>query len=138
MQSNLISLCELPIQQMFHPHELSFTSVQTTTHGNVFRFNSTPNSIQVPPVWKRAVHLFTASAYRKLLSIYVFSYFHFGFKGRMWDLIVSVPDQCLSFYLSYTYSARPFSNALKYETTHFHPINLLSRISQNLTNNYPS
>ena len=40
---------------------------------------------------------FTASAFRKLLSIYVFSYFPFGF-GRMWDLIVSVPDHCLSFY----------------------------------------
>ena len=24
----------------------------------------------------------------------------FGFEGRMWDLIVSVPDHCLSFYLS--------------------------------------
>ena len=23
----------------------------------------------------------------------------FGFEGRMWDLIVSVPDHCLSFYL---------------------------------------
>ena len=22
----------------------------------------------------------------------------FGFEGRMWDLIVSVPDHCLSFY----------------------------------------
>ena len=31
-------------------------------------------------------------------SIYVFSYFPFGFEGRMWDLIVSVPDHCLSFY----------------------------------------
>ena len=29
---------------------------------------------------------------------YVFSYFPFGFEGRMWDLIVSVPDHCLSFY----------------------------------------
>ena len=28
----------------------------------------------------------------------VFSYFPFGFEGRMWDLIVSVPDHCLSFY----------------------------------------
>ena len=35
---------------------------------------------------------------RKLLSIRVFSYFPFGFEGRMWDLIVSVPDHCLSFY----------------------------------------
>ena len=37
---------------------------------------------------------FTASAFRKLPSIYVFSYFPFGFEGRMWDLIVSVPDHC--------------------------------------------
>ena len=42
---------------------------------------------------------FTASAFRKLLSIYVLSYFPFGFESRMWDLIVSVPDHCLSFYL---------------------------------------
>ena len=41
---------------------------------------------------------FTANAFRKLPSIYVFSYFPFGFEGRMWDLIVSVPDHCLSFY----------------------------------------
>ena len=43
---------------------------------------------------------FTASAFRKLLSIYVFSYFPFGFEGRMWYLIVSVPDHCLSFYFT--------------------------------------
>ena len=41
---------------------------------------------------------FTASAFCKLPSIYVFSYFPFGFEGRMWDPIVSVPDYCLSFY----------------------------------------
>ena len=40
---------------------------------------------------------FTASAFRKLPSIYAFAYFPFGFEGRMWDLIVSVPDHCLSF-----------------------------------------
>ena len=44
---------------------------------------------------------FSASAFRKLPSIYVFSYFSFGFKGRIWDLIVSVPDHCLSFYFTY-------------------------------------
>ena len=42
--------------------------------------------------------LFAASAFRKLSSIYVFSYFLFGFEGRIWDLIVSVPDHCSSFY----------------------------------------
>ena len=41
---------------------------------------------------------FTTSAFRKPLSIYVFSYFPFGFEGRMWDLIVSVPSHYLSFY----------------------------------------
>ena len=41
---------------------------------------------------------FTARAFRKLPSIYVFSYFPCGFEGRMWDLMVSVPDHCLSFY----------------------------------------
>ena len=44
---------------------------------------------------------FTASAFRKLSSIYVFSYFPFGFEGRIWDLIVSVPDHCISFYFAY-------------------------------------
>ena len=38
---------------------------------------------------------FTASAFRKLPSIHVLSYFPFGSEGRVWDLIVSVPD-CLS------------------------------------------
>ena len=41
---------------------------------------------------------FTARVFHKLLSIYVFSYFPFGFEGRILDLIVSVPDNCLSFY----------------------------------------
>ena len=40
----------------------------------------------------------TARAFRKLLSVYVFSNFPLGFEGRIWDLIVSVPDHCLSFY----------------------------------------
>ena len=44
--------------------------------------------------------MFAASAFRKLSSIYVFSYFPFGFEGRIWDLIVSVPDHCLSFYFT--------------------------------------
>ena len=46
----------------------------------------------------KSIIRFTASAFRKLPSIYVFSYFPFGFEDRMWDLIVSVPDHCLSFY----------------------------------------
>ena len=44
---------------------------------------------------------FSASAFRKLPSIYVFSYFPFGFEGRMWDLIVSVPYHRLSFYFEF-------------------------------------
>ena len=47
---------------------------------------------------------FTASAFRKLLSVYVFNYFPYGFEGRMWDLTLSVPDHCLSFYFDPAYS----------------------------------
>ena len=46
---------------------------------------------------------FSASAFRKLPSIYEFSYFPFGFEGRLWDLSVSVPDHCLSFYFAPRY-----------------------------------
>ena len=46
---------------------------------------------------------FAASAFRKLLSVYVFCYFPFGFEGRIWDLIVLVPDHCLSFYFEILY-----------------------------------
>ena len=53
-----------------------------------------------PPVWGGGglFILFAASAFRGLSSIYVLFYFPFGFGGRMWDLVVSVPDHCLSFY----------------------------------------
>ena len=50
--------------------------------------------------WKELFIRFTASAFHKLPSIYVFSYFPSGFEGRVWDLIVSVPDPCLSLYLT--------------------------------------
>ena len=45
---------------------------------------------------------FTARAFRKLLPIYVFSYFPFGFQGRIWDLIVSVPNIAYLFTLIQT------------------------------------
>ena len=31
-----------------------------------------------------------------------FMYFPFDFEGRIWDLIVSIPDHCLSLFLLYT------------------------------------
>ena len=43
---------------------------------------------------------FTANAFCKLLFVDVFSCFPIAFVDRMWDLIVSVPDHCLSFYFS--------------------------------------
>ena len=49
---------------------------------------------------KELLILFTARALRKLLSIYVCIYFPFVLGGRIWDLIVSVPDHCLSFYFT--------------------------------------
>ena len=35
-----------------------------------------------------------------------FMYFPFGFEGRMWDLIVSVPDHCLSFYFAFLFQKK--------------------------------
>ena len=55
---------------------------------------------QLSATGKSTGFLFTASAFRKLPSIYVFSYFPFGFESRMWYLIVSIPDHCLYFYFS--------------------------------------
>ena len=66
---------------------------------------------------------FTARAFRKLLSIYVFSYFPFGFEGRIWDLIVSVPDHCLSFYFSVFYNLWTLMQSgmsLVRDATHIH------------------
>ena len=66
--------------------------------------------VSYPRVWlfytqgKNLFIRFTARAFRKLLSIFVFSYFHFGFEGRVRDLIVSVPDHCLFFTLLILYS----------------------------------
>ena len=42
--------------------------------------------------------LFTTHAFCELLAIYVLSYFPFVSEGRIWDLIVSVLNHCLSFY----------------------------------------
>ena len=39
--------------------------------------------------------------FRKLLSIYVFSYFPSGFEGGIWNLIVSVTDHRLFVYFSF-------------------------------------
>ena len=50
----------------------------------------------------------------QLSSIYVFSYFPFGFEGRIWDLIVSVPDHCLSFYFSQTLQRSTGNQRKKY------------------------
>ena len=66
---------------------------------------------------------FTASAFRKLLSIYVFSYFPFGFEDRMWDLIVTVPDHCLSFYF------KTKSNFTVFVTEYFYACFYLIKIS---------
>ena len=71
------------------------------------KLNSVCSAIKVRKVSATKDHLFgkelfirfTASAFRKLPSIYVSSYLSLGFVGKMWDLIVSVgSDRCLSFY----------------------------------------
>ena len=68
---------------------------------------------------------FTASAFRKLLSVYVFSYFPFGFEGRMGGLIVSVSDHCLPFYftvINLSISPECISNVTKLYFKHEEPL----------------
>ena len=48
-------------------------------------------------------------------QFYVFSYFPFGFEGRMCDLIVSVPDHCLSFYSAPSKDESPLPIPIKLE-----------------------
>ena len=36
--------------------------------------------------------------FRERLSIFAMPIFPFGFEGGMWDLIVIIPDHCLSIY----------------------------------------
>ena len=36
-----------------------------------------------------------------IFQIYVYVSFPFDFEGWMWDLIVSIPDHCLSIYFAY-------------------------------------
>ena len=38
---------------------------------------------------------------RESLSICLCASFSFGFKGRMWDLILLIPDHCLSIYFKF-------------------------------------
>ena len=76
-----------------------------------------------PPVWE--VGLFVRFAQYTCLSwtavnSNVFSYFPFGFEGRIWDLIVSVPDHCISFYFSKVFIFR--KKVLK-EKMFFQPTN---------------
>ena len=73
----------------------------------------------------------SARAFRKLLSIYVFSYFPFGFEGRIWDLIVSVPDHCLSFYFAMMYKiVRDLVLALKADEVFIQIIRNKSKITK--------
>ena len=59
---------------------------------------------------------FIASAFRELLSVYVFSYFPFGFEGRMWDLIVS-----LLIFLLYGYPISPSASVMAQNIQLFGP-----------------
>ena len=53
----------------------------------------------------------------------MFSYFPFGFEGRVWDLIVSVPDHCISFTLKYSYN---------WHIEHFGPVQVWNRLLNSL------
>ena len=54
--------------------------------------------------------LFILAGNEELLSVNVFNYIPFGFEVRIWDLIVSVSDNYLSFYLTFLFWNRDMLN----------------------------
>ena len=50
--------------------------------------------------------------------MYVFSYFSFGFEGRKWDLIMSVPNHYLSVYFTFNISHHQNKEKMKYTCLH--------------------
>ena len=54
---------------------------------------------ELSPVWERAVQ-FTVHVFHECLSVCVLVSFPFGSGSGVWDLIVLVPDHCLSFYFT--------------------------------------
>ena len=54
----------------------------------------------------------------------------FGFEGRIWDLIVSVPDHCLSFYFACLFFFQKAYN-LKKEADKFNQKYLIKSVKTN-------
>ena len=54
-----------------------------------------------PPDWIRAVHtVYCACLSWAFVKFHVCPSFPFGIEGGMWDVIVLIPDHCLSVYFS--------------------------------------
>ena len=54
-----------------------------------------------PHVWERAVHFANCACLCECFTFCVDASFRFGFQGGMWDLIVIIPDHCLSIYFTF-------------------------------------
>ena len=63
-----------------------------------------PFSIRVaecPPLWERAVHSVNCTCLSwALVKFCVCPSFSFGIEGGTWDVIVLIPDHCLSIHFS--------------------------------------
>ena len=56
---------------------------------------------QLPPVWERTVHSVNCTClWWALVKFCVCPFFPFGIESGMWHVIVLIPDNCLSIYLS--------------------------------------
>ena len=47
-------------------------------------------------VWERVVNSVYSACLTRMLSVSVCSFYPFGFEDGMWDLIILIPDHCLS------------------------------------------
>ena len=48
------------------------------------------------------------------ILFYFYFFFADSFEGRMWDLIVSVPDHCLSFYFTGSKDTEPYKKNVSF------------------------
>ena len=67
-----------------------------------------------PPIWERAVHSVNCTCLSwALVKVCVCHSFSFGIDGGMLDVIVLIPDHCLSIYFDYLVLHKAFLHVFK-------------------------
>ena len=93
---------------------ISANFLQANSHKVHLNFTFESILICSPENRKRGFHVYVS---RKLLSNFVYPSLPFGIEGGVWDVIVLIPDHCLSIYFEKFYSHRPLEIAFYYHVS---------------------